>query len=74
MKQLKIIIIFITVICLLAGCTAETEKEPPHGRLVYITPTGEKYHYRDTCAGKNAKPAYTSQVINDYGPCKKCVH
>lgn len=43
------------------------------GRTVYITPTGKKYHYSASCAGKNAIPKSEDSVKNSYGPCKKCV-
>ena len=41
---------------------------------VYITPTGERYHYRPTCAGKNAKEIKLFEAQKKYTPCKKCVH
>ncbi len=41
---------------------------------VYIAPTGKRYHYRPTCAGKNAMEVELSQAENYYTPCKKCVH
>lgn len=39
---------------------------------VYITPTGKKYHYSKSCAGKNAISKKLSDVKGLYGPCKKC--
>ncbi len=39
---------------------------------VYITPYGERYHYRRTCAGKNAKATTQDIAEQIYGPCKKC--
>lgn len=44
-----------------------------NSRIVYITPTGKKYHYRKTCAGKNAIEKTLDSVKDSYGPCKKCV-
>ena len=44
----------------------------PHGTVVYITPTGKKYHYSKSCAGPNAIKKNLSEVKGKYGPCKKC--
>jgi len=46
----------------------ETDNSP----TVYITPTGQKYHYSSSCAGSNAIAKKLSDVQNSYGPCKKC--
>ncbi|MCI8291269.1 MAG: hypothetical protein HFJ25_03325 [Clostridia bacterium] len=46
-----------------------------NGQTVYITPSGEKYHYLSTCGGKNSKPIdLDSAKARGYGPCKKCAH
>lgn len=42
-------------------------------RIVYITPTGKKYHYDQQCAGKNAIPKNLDDVSGSYGPCGTCV-
>ena len=42
-------------------------------RIVYITPTGKKYHYDKECAGKNAIPKNLDEVTGAYGPCGTCV-
>ncbi len=42
--------------------------------IVYITPTGKKYHYKASCAGKNATAVSLSDAKESYEPCKKCVH
>ena len=42
------------------------------GTVVYITPTGKKYHYSKSCAGKNAIATTLSKAKQSYGPCKKC--
>ena len=41
---------------------------------VYITPTGKRYHYLSSCAGKNATPT-TLENAKSRGltPCSKCV-
>ena len=43
------------------------------GRVVYVTPTGEKYHFSSECAGEN----YITTTLNDalgyeYTACHKC--
>ncbi len=43
----------------------------PQGPTVYVTPSGECYHYSQSCAGKNARPIGLSQAAG-YRPCKKC--
>lgn len=46
-----------------------------NGQTVYITPSGEKYHYLSTCGGKNSKPIdLDSAKARGYGPCEKCAH
>ena len=41
--------------------------------VVYITPTGAKYHLRASCAGKSAmEKDFAEAVANGYTPCKKC--
>lgn len=42
-------------------------------RTVYTTPTGKKYHYSQSCAGKNAIPTTEETAKASYGACKKCV-
>ena len=41
---------------------------------VYITPYGLKYHYRKTCAGKNATEIELDNAEKTFDPCAKCVH
>ena len=52
--------------------TAAPSTVAPHGRTVYITPTGKCYHYSADCAGKNAMARNLSDVTGSYRPCKKC--
>ena len=54
-----------------------TKKSKPkkpivRGTTVYITPTGKKYHYSRSCAGKNAIKTTLSQAKKYHDPCKKC--
>lgn len=57
--------------------TVEVPKEEGNGssnqRTVYITPSGQRYHYSASCAGKNATPVDISNV-GSRTPCQKCVH
>ena len=39
---------------------------------VYITPTGKRYHYLQSCAGKNATPVSLEEAQRRFTPCKKC--
>lgn len=48
------------------------EEEEYAGPAVYITPTGKKYHYSASCAGKNAIERNLYDVEGAYDPCKKC--
>lgn len=58
---------------------SETEKiesttKKKNGRIVYITPTGEKYHCSSSCAGKNAMEREYDDIEGVYDPCKKCAY
>lgn len=45
------------------------------GKIVYITPTGEKYHFSGKCAGENAiKTTYRDASAYEYEPCRKCAN
>ena len=45
------------------------------GRVVYVTPTGEKYHYSADCAGENAiKTTYYDVEMLETKPCGRCVN
>lgn len=53
----------------------QTENETsPTDKTVYVTPTGKKYHYLKSCAGKNATPKSLEDAKRHYDPCKKCAH
>lgn len=57
--------------------TEATTKETTtakRGRIVYITPYGEKYHCSASCAGSNAMERYYDDVEGVYDPCKKCAY
>lgn len=40
--------------------------------IVYITPTGKRFHLKSSCAGKNAIKSFLSEIKAEYTPCKKC--
>ena len=45
------------------------------GRVVFITPTGTKYHYDPDCAGENAmKTTYHDVAMLEYDSCGNCVN
>ncbi len=57
-----------------SGFVVEINKlDSKDGRIVYLAPTGEKYHFREKCAGENAiKTTYREVIAYDYQPCGKC--
>ena len=45
------------------------------GKVVYVTPTGEKYHYSADCAGENAiRTTYYDAEMLEAEPCGRCVN
>ena len=53
--------------------TSSANYEPDEfDKIVYITPTGKRFHLKSTCAGKNAIKTFLSEIKSDYTPCKKC--
>lgn len=43
------------------------------GRIVYVTRSGEKYHFSESCAGEEAtKTTYRDATVYEYEPCGKC--
>lgn len=51
----------------------EPTTDKKSGKIVYVAPSGKKYHYSKTCAGKNATERDLDDVRDVYDPCKKCV-
>ena len=46
---------------------------PVYEHPVYITNTGEKYHYSASCAGSSAEKVERDDAIKmGYSPCGKC--
>ncbi len=54
--------------------TSEEETLSEALKMVYIAPYGERYHYKSTCAGKNAVEATFDSASRVYSACQKCVH
>jgi len=40
--------------------------------IVFVTPSGIKYHSCKTCGGKNSSSVSLKYAQNKYKPCKKC--
>ncbi|MDD6276570.1 MAG: hypothetical protein PUB20_07095 [Clostridia bacterium] len=49
-----------------------SQEEKTQTDIVYITPTGKKYHLSKSCAGKNAVAVKYNLAVKEYEPCKKC--
>ncbi len=43
------------------------------GRIVYITSTGEKYHYSASCVESGFETTLSDALAYEYEPCGKCV-
>ncbi len=41
-------------------------------QIVYVAPTGKRYHLRKSCAGKNAIETTIEEQKNRTTSCKKC--
>lgn len=41
-------------------------------KTVYVTPSGTRYHFSISCAGKNATATTLEEAIKTKTPCKKC--
>lgn len=52
--------------------TTEEKTTKDNSRTVYVTPSGEKYHFSKSCAGKNASERTLNEAKDIYDPCKKC--
>lgn len=49
------------------------EHSPASGTIVYITPTGKRYHYDIECGGANSyETDINTAVASGLTPCKKC--
>ena len=63
------------------GSTASQNKKSSsnannsHGKAIYVTPNGKRYHYDPDCGGKNSTRVSLEDAKNrGYTPCQKCVH
>ena len=53
--------------------TTSVESNKNNSNVVYITPTGERYHYSATCGGENSyKVSLNDALKSGLTPCKKC--
>lgn len=52
----------------------ETDNIVTNGEYVFRTPSGKRYHFSETCGGKNSYEVSFDEAIDDgLTPCKKCV-
>lgn len=52
-----------------------TASKTTNSKVVYITPTGKRYHYDSKCGnGKYIKSSLNEALKKGLTPCKKCVH
>lgn len=51
----------------------QVNNDDNNGQIVYVTPSGKKYHYKKSCAGKNAMERDINSAKASHDPCKKCV-
>lgn len=52
--------------------TGTAKKSAPKGNTVYVSPTGKKYHYIKSCAGKHPIKTTLKEAKKNHTPCKKC--
>lgn len=53
---------------------SSTKEETEQITGIYVTPTGKRYHYLESCAGKNAIETTLEKAISQgKTPCKTCV-
>ena len=49
--------------------------DPEEGRVIYVTPSGSKYHFDPDCAGENAiATTYYDAEMMEIVPCGKCAN
>ncbi len=65
-------VISFTCICAMSESNKVYTSNVSKETVVYVTPTGKCYHYKQSCAGKNAIKT-TLDKCQDKRPCKKCV-
>ena len=52
--------------------TGSAKKSAPKGNTLYVSPTGKKYHYIKSCAGKHPIKTTLKEAKKNHTPCKKC--
>lgn len=64
-----------TIVITEAATEIQQEKNDQNSRTVYITKTGEKYHYSDQCNGGTYYPSTLGEALaRGLTPCGKCVN
>lgn len=58
-----------------SGTKQKSNANNSHGKAIYCTPHGKRYHYDPDCGGKNSRQT-TWEYAKSIGltPCQKCVH
>lgn len=57
-----------------SNSTNQTVTPPSNSPVVYVTPTGKKYHYNSNCNGGSYSPSTLEQAqAIGLKPCEKCV-
>ncbi|MPM86746.1 hypothetical protein SDC9_133837 [bioreactor metagenome] len=52
-----------------------TNTQKSNGRTIYVTPTGKRYHYDDSCNGGHYTESTLEEALSrGLTPCKKCVY
>ena len=72
----RVLIVLVCAIIIATGCVPNQEKvidDENKGRVVFISPKGERYHFSSDCAGSRAKIVYYGDIKKYYSPCRKCV-
>ncbi|MGI5958344.1 MAG: hypothetical protein ACOX60_02875 [Massiliimalia sp.] len=57
-----------------SGGGQQSAQEQPQGQMVWVTPTGKRYHYDSTCNGGHYYQATLEEALSrGLTPCKKCI-
>lgn len=56
-----------------AAAQQQSQQSQANSRTVYITPTGKRYHYNDSCnGGTYIRSTMSEALARGLTPCKKC--
>ena len=65
---------YTTPVSTTSSYSSTTDDTPSYSSTVYVTPTGKRYHYSSSCAGKNGRAVNINKATSSgYTACKKCV-